>query len=45
MAAGSMSNTTDDPAEAREWLAFKSSGIESLVVKGSSTRYVQLGPP
>jgi ATP-dependent DNA ligase len=35
-----LSPTTDDPDEAREWLAaFKSSGIEGLVVKGASTRY------
>jgi ATP-dependent DNA ligase len=35
-----LSPVTDDPDEAREWLdAFKSSGVEGLVVKGASTRY------
>jgi ATP-dependent DNA ligase len=35
-----VSPATDDPDEAREWLAaFKSSGIEGLVVKGASSRY------
>nr|WP_238351136.1 ATP-dependent DNA ligase [Kribbella shirazensis] len=35
-----LSPVTDDPAEAREWLAaFKSSGVEGLVAKGASTRY------
>jgi ATP-dependent DNA ligase len=35
-----VSPVTDDADEAREWLdAFKSSGVEGLVVKGASTRY------
>lgn len=35
-----MSPVTADPGEAREWLqAFKSSGVDGLVVKGASTRY------
>ena len=35
-----LSPVTADPAEAREWLAaFKSSGVEGLVVKGATTRY------
>jgi ATP-dependent DNA ligase len=36
-----LSPVTADPDEAREWLeAFKSSGVEGLVVKGASGRYV-----
>ncbi|WP_255511393.1 hypothetical protein [Kribbella sp. VKM Ac-2500] len=35
-----VSPVTADADEAREWLdAFKSSGVEGLVVKGASTRY------
>lgn len=35
-----VSPVTADVDEAREWLeAFKSSGVEGLVVKGASTRY------
>ncbi|GAB2662381.1 ATP-dependent DNA ligase [Kribbella swartbergensis] len=35
-----LSPVTDDPDEALEWLAaFKTSGVEGLVVKGASTRY------
>jgi ATP-dependent DNA ligase len=35
-----LSPVTADPVEAKEWLdAFKSSGVEGLVVKGASTRY------
>ncbi len=36
-----LSPMTDDPDEAREWLeAFKFGGIEGLVVKGASSRYL-----
>jgi ATP-dependent DNA ligase len=35
-----LSPVTSDPDEAREWLdAFKTAGVEGLVVKGASTRY------
>jgi ATP-dependent DNA ligase len=36
-----VSPVTADVDEAREWLdAFKTSGVEGLVVKGASTRYL-----
>jgi ATP-dependent DNA ligase len=35
-----LSPVTSDPDEAREWLnAFKTTGVEGLLVKGASTRY------